>query len=111
MLINPRRVPSLAALTFLSLAFAVSPASAAKLKLLDASATESASALRFRVRLIGHVEQPVTVSYGTVSGSAKARSDFSTTMGQLAFLPGMRKRTIAVGIVSDGIAEGKETSR
>jgi len=109
MLINPPRVPSLAALACLSLVFAVSPASAAKLKLLDASATESASALRFRVRLIGRTERPVTVSYGTVSGSAKAGSDFSTAMGQLAFLPEMRRRTIAVGIVSDGIAEGKET--
>ncbi len=109
MLINPRRASTLAALICLSLAFAVSSASAAKLKLLDASAKESASALRFRVKLIGHTERPVRVSYGTVSGSAEAGSDFSTAMGQLVFLPETRKRTIAVGIVSDGIAEGQET--
>jgi hypothetical protein len=86
-----------------------SSASAARLKVIDASATESGPALRFRVRLIGHTERPVRVSYSTVSGSARAGSDFSTVMGQLGFLPETRKRTIVVNVLPDTIVEGRET--
>jgi hypothetical protein len=86
-----------------------SAAAAAKLKVLDASASESASALRFSVKLTGNTERPVRVSYRTVSGTAKAGSDFSTVMGQLAFQPDTKKRTIVVNIISDAIPEEKET--
>lgn len=93
----------------LSLAADASTASAAKLKILDASASESASALRFTVKLIGNTERPVRVTYRTVSGTAKAGSDFSTVMGQLGFQPETKKRTIVVNILPDAIPEGKET--
>ncbi len=97
------------ALACLALACGASSATAAKLKILDASATESASALKFSVRLIGNTERPVRVSYGTVSGSAVAGSDFSTAIGQLAFQPETTKRSIVVRIVHDSVPEGKET--
>jgi hypothetical protein len=99
----------LAVFACLALAPAATCAAAAKLKVLDASADESAAALKFRVRLIGNTERPVRVSYATVSGTATAGSDFSMVMGQLAFVPATTKRTIAVRIVPDDIPEGRET--
>jgi hypothetical protein len=99
----------LAALACLSLGLGASTAIAARLKVLDASASESAPALRFKVKLIGNTERPVRVTYSTVSGTAKAGSDFSTVMGQLAFQPDTKKRTIVVDILPDTIPEGKET--
>jgi chitinase len=80
-----------------------------KLKVLDASANESAAALRFTVRMSGHTERPVRVSYATVSGSATAGADFTMVMGQIAFQPETKKRTIVVNILPDEIVEGKET--
>jgi hypothetical protein len=97
------------ALACLALACGASSAAAAKLKILDASASESASALKFTVRLIGNTERPVRVSYGTVSGTASAGSDFSTAMGQLAFQPETTKRSIVVRIVHDSVPEGRES--
>jgi hypothetical protein len=100
----------LAIFACLSLALdAGTAAAAARLKVLDATASESASALRFKVRLIGNTERPVRVSYGTASGTATAGTDFSTVMGQLAFQPETAKRLIVVKIIPDSIPEGKET--
>jgi len=98
----------LTVVAWVSLALGASPAAAAKLKVLDAATTES-SPLRFKVKLIGNTERPVRVSYGTVSGTAVAGSDFSTSIGQVAFQPGTTKRMIVVRIVPDKVPEGKET--
>ena len=88
---------------------AANAAAVPKLRVLDASANESAAALRFTVRLSGNTERPVRVSYGTVSGSATAGADFTMVMGQIAFQPETKKRTIVVNILPDEIVEGKET--
>lgn len=88
---------------------AATAAGAPRLKVLDTSASESSSALRFTVKLTGNTERPVRVSYSTVSGSATAGADFSTVMGQLAFQPATKKRAIVVDILPDVIVEGKET--
>ncbi len=105
----PPVVCGLAIFACLSLSLGASTAVASKLKVIDSTAPESASALRFKVRLIGNTERPVRVSYGTVSGTATAGSDFSIVMGQLAFQPDTAKRLIVVRIVPDAIPEGKET--
>lgn len=92
-------------------ASAVSPAAAAKprLKVLDASAPESAPALKFKVKRIGWTEAPIRVSYTTVPGSAAPGTDFQATNGQLAFQPATKERTIVVKLLGDAIPEGEET--
>jgi Calx-beta domain len=102
--------PAVAACLALVLGAATTTAAAVpRLKVLDTSASESASALRFTVRLTGNTERPVRVSYSTVSETATAGADFSTVMGQLGFQPATKKRMIVVNILPDEIVEGKET--
>jgi hypothetical protein len=98
-----------AALGALSVHSAVAANPKPKLKVLDARAPESASAIRFRVKRIGWTEAPLRVSYSTVPGSATTGFDFQATKGQLAFQPATRVRTIVVRLLGDAIPEGNET--
>jgi len=52
---------------------------------------------------------PVTVSYGTASGTAVAGSDFAATSGTVTFAPGQTSRTILVQTLDDTFYEGNET--
>jgi hypothetical protein len=52
---------------------------------------------------------PVTVQVSRTGGTATSGADYTATTGMLTFGPGVMSRTIAVGIVNDGAAEGPET--
>lgn len=53
--------------------------------------------------------QTITVSYRTVDGTAKAKEDYSATIGTLTFQPGQTSRTISVSIKGDRKREPDET--
>ncbi len=53
--------------------------------------------------------QPITVSYRTFDGTAKAKEDYTATSGTLTFQPGQTSRTIFVSIKGDRKREPNET--
>jgi len=53
--------------------------------------------------------QPITVSYRTVDGTAKAKEDYTATSGTLTFQPGETSRTIWVSTKGDRKREANET--
>jgi len=77
----------------------------------DASVVEGdrgSTSLRFTVsRASG--EGWVTVSYRTVDGTARAKSDYSAASGTLSFEPGVRGRTITIWVKGDRKREPDET--
>jgi uncharacterized repeat protein (TIGR01451 family) len=52
---------------------------------------------------------PITVSYLTADGTAKAGQDYTATSGSLVFAPGQTQRSFNVGIISDTLTEYWET--
>ncbi len=63
----------------------------------------------FRVRLSGPALKPVTVSYTTADGTAKAGSDYEAVSGTLAFVPGgPSEQTIVVPVFGDTEVEVNE---
>jgi hypothetical protein len=78
----------------------------------DVSQPEGTSGLgnmTFTVSLSRPSSGPVSVSYATVDGSAKAPSDYSTTSGSLSFSPGETSKTFNVLVVGDSTVEPDET--
>jgi len=67
------------------------------------------NAFSFTVTLSGSPEDPVTVDFSTVSGTATAGTDFLATAGTLTFLQGVTARTITVYVLGDAAAEPNET--
>ena len=63
----------------------------------------------FPVTLSAPSRQPVTVRYGTQSGTAVAGSDFEAASGTLTFEPGTQRRAIKVRTRADDIEEPRET--
>ncbi|MCY7278692.1 MAG: glycoside hydrolase family 9 protein [Phormidesmis sp. CAN_BIN44] len=63
----------------------------------------------FDVQLSQVSQQAVTVNYATTSGTATAGSDYTAISNTLSFAPGETKKTIAVGVQVDTIAEPNET--
>ncbi len=63
----------------------------------------------FTVRLSLPSAAPVTVSYATADGTAKAGSDYVAASGTLTFAPGQMTRTILVRTLDDTLYEGDET--
>ena len=51
----------------------------------------------------------MTGAYATADGTASAGSDYTATSGTLTFTPGRTAHSIAVPILTDGVAEGTET--
>ena len=49
---------------------------------------ESSTSFTFTVSLSAAYDQPVTVSYRTVNGTATAGSDYTSTSGSVTFAPG-----------------------
>ena len=62
----------------------------------------------FTVSLSAPSTGPVTVGYATADGTATAGADYTATAGTLTFAPGETRKTIAITVASDGIAEGTE---
>jgi Ca2+-binding RTX toxin-like protein len=51
---------------------------------------------------------PVTVSWRTVDGTAKAGNDYIAKSGTMTFAPGTVSQEVVIAIVGDNIAEGNE---
>ncbi|MFM9195445.1 MAG: Calx-beta domain-containing protein, partial [Planctomycetia bacterium] len=54
---------------------------------------------------------PVTIRWNTVNGTATAGRDYVAGGGTVTFAPGQTRRTIAVAVSGDRIAEADETFR
>jgi hypothetical protein len=67
------------------------------------------TALVFPVTLSAPSGQTVTVTSGTVSGTATARSDYAAVSGSLAFSPGQTVVNVAVPVLGDLLNEVDET--
>jgi len=78
----------------------------------DASVVEGHTGTRsatFTVTLSNSSSLPVTVSYGTVNGSAVAGNDYQATSGSVTFDPGQTSKPISVLVNGDRVGEPNET--
>lgn len=71
--------------------------------------TGVARAMAFKVGLTFGSDQPITVSYTTVANTARADADFLPTSGTLTFYPGETATTVLVPLVTDAVAESRES--
>jgi hypothetical protein len=62
----------------------------------------------FVVTLSGSSGLPVSVSYASANGTAKAPGDYIAVTGTLVFAPGETSKTIQVSVVGDSTAERTE---
>ena len=63
----------------------------------------------FTVTLSAAYDQPVTMSYQTVNGTAKAGEDYAAESGTLTFAPGETTKTITIEVKGDNKKEASET--
>ena len=68
------------------------------------SVNEAAGTLTYTVTLSNPAKDPVTVAYGTASGTATSGSDFAASTGTLTFAPGVTSQTFTVDITNDNEA-------
>ncbi|MFO0850406.1 MAG: Calx-beta domain-containing protein [Gemmataceae bacterium] len=66
-------------------------------------------ALTFTVSLSWASDQPVTVYFRTVDGTAAAGSDYEAQQGSLTFAPGETTKTVTVWVLGDTAVEADET--
>ena len=86
------------------------PAGAPPVGVSPARAAEApGAALVFRVSLGKAADNPVTVDYATLDGTATAGEDYTAVSGTLTFAPGERIRRIKVPVLDDAHDEGEET--
>ncbi len=91
-----------------TLTFAIEVGAAITVSIADAAAPEGET-LSFPVEISAAVPVPVTVSYRTVDGSARAGEDFAAASGSLVFAPGTTALRIDIAVSSDPMAEADET--
>jgi hypothetical protein len=60
------------------------------------------------VTLSGPLDVPVTITYATADGTAKAGSDYIAATGTLTFAPGVVSQDIPIGIIGDTVGEATE---
>jgi hypothetical protein len=70
---------------------------------------EGAATYELKVIRSGKVQEPVTVQYKTVDGTAKQGEDFTAASGDITFDQGGREATISISLLDDELAEGTET--
>jgi len=63
----------------------------------------------FTVTLSAAYDQPVTVSFRTVDGAAKAGEDYTARTGTLTFAPGETTKTVTVEVKGDSKREASKT--
>jgi hypothetical protein len=63
----------------------------------------------FTVTLSAAYDQPVTMSFRTVNGTAKAGEDYIAKTGTLTFKPGETTKTITITVKGDSTKEANET--
>ncbi len=77
----------------------------------DAQVTEgdTGSALMvFTVSLSAASATPVSVSYSTLNGTARAGEDFTASVGSVTFAPGETRKTVSVPVLGDRLVELRE---
>lgn len=77
----------------------------------DASVQEGDSGLRdmtFTVTLSEATSRPVTVTYATADGTAKAGQDYVAQTGTITFAAGETQKTIQVAAIGDAVVEANE---
>jgi hypothetical protein len=62
-----------------------------------------------KVRLTGASEEPVTVAFTTLNGTALSPTDYLATNGVLTFSPGVAEQTFAVRVNGDTVVEPNES--
>jgi hypothetical protein len=70
---------------------------------------KSSTSFTFTVSLSAAYDQPVTVSYRTVNGTATAGSDYTSKSGAITFAPGETTKTITIQVKGDNKRESNET--
>lgn len=84
------------------------PEPAPVLSINNVSVNEGAGQAVFTISLDKPATSVVTVSYTTVSDSARETGDFTPVSGTLTFQPGQTTQTISVPLINDAIYEGSE---
>jgi aryl-phospho-beta-D-glucosidase BglC (GH1 family) len=77
----------------------------------DAAVVEGdagSASLVFTVTLTQAAAAPVSVSYSTLNGSARAGDDYTASIGTLTFAPGETRKTITVPVLGDRLVELEE---
>ena len=83
-----------------------------RIEVQDAQAYEEAgSEIVFKVVLSQASAFPITVSYRTQDGDAKAGQDYVEKSGDLTFAPGETEKTVPVSVLDDDIEDSGETFR
>ena len=67
--------------------------------------------VKVTVKLTKRASQAVTVNWGTLNGTAKSGSDYSSQSGTLKFKKGNLRKTFKVTVLGDHVAEGDEVFR
>jgi hypothetical protein len=70
---------------------------------------KNSTSFTFTVSLSAPYNQPVTVSYRTVNGTATASSDYTSKTGTITFAPGQTTQTITIQVKGDNKRESNET--
>ena len=71
--------------------------------------TASGTTATFTVTLSAASNEPATVGYSTLSGTASPGSDYQSTSNTLTFAPGQTSQTVTVNIIGDPYYDGTET--
>ncbi|SVB89596.1 uncharacterized protein METZ01_LOCUS242450, partial [marine metagenome] len=70
---------------------------------------EGVATYELKVIRSGKVQEPVTVQYKTVDGTAKEGEDYTAATGDITFEKGGREATISISLLDDELAEGSES--
>jgi hypothetical protein len=70
---------------------------------------KATTSFTFTISLSAAYNQPVTVSYRTVNGTATAGSDYTSKTGTITFAPGQTTQTITIQVKGDNKRESNET--
>ena len=70
---------------------------------------EGVASYELKVIRSGNVQEPVTVQYKSVSGTANEGEDFVAVSGELNFETGGNEATITISLLDDQLAEGTES--
>ncbi len=79
------------------------------LSVADVTVSEGDGTARFAVSLSAPSALPVTLSYATRDGSARAGADYTAVSGTLSFAPGETARTVEVPVLDDLLHEPTES--
>ncbi len=70
---------------------------------------EGVATYELKVIRSGKVQEPVTVQYKSMDGTAKQAEDYTAVSGDITFDQGGREATISISLLDDELAEGSES--